>query len=61
MADDAEQTRGDAASQAERAELHRMIDQLMAAPPKPWPSVIVVGDENVTAIYAPASPDRRPG
>jgi hypothetical protein len=53
MADDAEQMRAGAVTEADRAELRRMIDALMAAPPKEWPSVIVVGDETVAAIYAP--------
>ena len=35
---------------AERAELARHIDALMAMPPKPWPSIIVLGDEAVFAI-----------
>jgi hypothetical protein len=38
------------AEAAERAELARHIDALMAMPPKPWPSIIVVGDEAVFAI-----------
>lgn len=35
---------------AERAELARHIDALMSAPPKPRPSIIVVGDEAVFGI-----------
>lgn len=34
----------------ERDELARAIDTLMAEPPKPWPSIIVVGDDAVFAI-----------
>jgi hypothetical protein len=44
-------------SAEERAELRRMIDALMAQPPKEWPSIIVVGDDTVSAIYAPKSQD----
>lgn len=34
----------------EREELARAIDALMDEPPKPWPSIIVVGDDAVFAI-----------
>ncbi len=37
-------------AEAERAELARQIDVLMAAPPKPWPAIFVVGDEAVFGI-----------
>jgi hypothetical protein len=52
MRDDTQAVRADAldADAADRAELARHIDALMALPPKPWPSIIVVGDEAVFAI-----------
>jgi hypothetical protein len=53
MADDAEQQTDLAAGEADRAELRQAIDRLMAGPPRAWPSIIVVGDETVSAIYAP--------
>jgi len=34
----------------ERAELARHIARLMSAPPKPWPSIFVIGDEAVFGI-----------
>ena len=40
----------EAAEAAERAELARNIDALMAIPPKPWPSIIVIGDDAVSGI-----------
>jgi hypothetical protein len=43
-------TTGGGGAAAERAELARHIDALMAMPPKPWPSIIVVGDEAVFGI-----------
>jgi len=52
MRDDTQAVRRDAldADTADRAELARHIDALMALPPKPWPSIIVVGDEVVFGI-----------
>lgn len=38
---------------AERAELRRLIDRLMAEPAREMPPVIVVGDDSVSAIYPP--------
>lgn len=52
MRDDTPAGRGGAAEAdaAERAELARHIDVLMAMPVKSWPSIIVVGDEAVFGI-----------
>jgi hypothetical protein len=52
MRNDTPAGRGGAAEveAAERAELARHIDALMAMPPRPWPSIIVVGDEAVFGI-----------
>ena len=52
MRDDTPVVRGRAfdAEAAERAELARHIDALMAMPPQPWPSIFVVGDEAVFGI-----------
>jgi hypothetical protein len=52
MKDDMPTGRGGAvdAEAAERAELARHIDVLMQIPPRPWPSIIVVGDEAVFGI-----------
>lgn len=52
MRDDTQAVRRNAldADTADRAELARHIDALMALPPKPWPSIIVVGDEVVFGI-----------
>jgi hypothetical protein len=57
MRDDTQMVRRDAleADAADRAELARNIDALMALPPKPWPSIIVVGDEVVFGI----TPEKR--
>lgn len=41
----------------ERDELARAIDALMAAPPRPRASIIVVGDDAVFAITPPARSD----
>lgn len=35
----------------EREAQRRMIDALMAEPPRDWPAIIVVGDDAVTAVY----------
>lgn len=51
MAEDPEDMAEGTAPERERAELRRMIDALMAAPPRDWPTIIVVGDENVSAVY----------
>ena len=52
MNDDTPTGRGGAvaADAAERAELARHIDALMQMPPRPWPSIIVVGNEAVFGI-----------
>ena len=52
MRDNTQAVRTDAldTAVAERAELARHIDALMALPPKPWPSIFVVGDEVVFGI-----------
>ena len=52
MRDDTQAVRRGApdADAADRAELARHIDALMALPPKPWPSIFVVGDEVVFGI-----------
>ena len=52
MRDDMPAGRGGAAEAgaAERSELARHIDALMAMPPRPWPSIIVVGDDAVFGI-----------
>jgi hypothetical protein len=52
MRDDTQAVRRPAldADAAERAELARHIDTLMALPPQPWPSIFVVGDEVVFGI-----------
>lgn len=52
MRDNTQAVRRDAldADAADRAELARHIDALMALQPKPWPSIIVVGDEVVFGI-----------
>jgi hypothetical protein len=52
MTEDTPMGRGGAidVAAAERAELARHIDVLMAEPARPWPSIIVVGDDAVFAI-----------
>jgi hypothetical protein len=52
MRDNTQAMRRDAldADAAERAELARHIDALMALPPRPWPSIFVMGDEVVFGI-----------
>ncbi|HEY0646531.1 hypothetical protein [Phenylobacterium sp.] len=52
MRNDTPTGRGGAAEAdaAERAELARHIDALMAMPPRRWPSIIVLGDEAVFGI-----------
>lgn len=52
MRENTQMVRRDApdADAADRAELARHIDALMALPPQPWPSIFVVGDEVVFGI-----------
>lgn len=50
MRDDTPMGHADEAEAAERTELARQIDGLMAAAPKRWPAIFVVGDEAVFGI-----------
>jgi hypothetical protein len=38
-------------------ELARALDALMRQPPRPWPSIFVVGDDAVSAITLPRRGD----
>lgn len=45
---------------AQRLDLARQLDALMAAPPRPWPAIFVVGDDAVSSITPPKrGPDKR--
>lgn len=51
------QPEGDAPPSPEAlAELRAEIDALMALPPRAMPDIIVVGDDDVAAIYLPPPP-----
>lgn len=57
MSDDATARCGQDQVNGGAEDVRRLIDALMAAPPKDLPAIVVIGDEAVFGI----TPPRRPG